>query len=251
MFTLLASLVAAQNCQKDLVVDDFAKTTTGFLPDEAPIPANQKFLNLLGGDYGSDGANFTINTSSKTLNILADAKVIQAEPESHPNTAPTVNYWFTKFDLAACYDLTGYTGIAFDLIAPTGSDMNFTLTQKNPFCRSNPSNTTRLVDSVYRPLSSYITPNGQKQAVFLPFKDFGKNLLGGDFDFVHLKDWTAVNLVPVGAQFTMSNLVLKGNCTTNSNGGSNGSNAPKGNSAASLSGMASAVLAAIAGAIAL
>ncbi|KAI8912598.1 hypothetical protein EDD86DRAFT_269177 [Gorgonomyces haynaldii] len=214
LFQLIAP-AAAQNCVADRLVDDFAKITTGTLPGDTTI----KNLNLLGGDYGAAGANFSIDTANKHMNILAGtADIGTPEPDSNPGTSPTFNYWFAKFDIGACYDLTGYTGIAFDLVGPAGSDMNFTLTQKNPFCDTNPSNTTRLVDSVYYPLSKYATMDGTKKTVLLPFKDFSTNLLGGAFDFKHLKDWTAVNLIPSGAQFVMSNLILKGNCTTGSTG---------------------------------
>jgi hypothetical protein len=57
-----------------------------------------------------------------------------------------------------------------------------------------------------------VTPNGQKQTVVMPLSDFKKNINGGDFDFVHLKDWTLNNLRPVGAAVDISNFVLVGNC---------------------------------------
>ena len=106
----------------------------------------------------------------------------------------------------------------FDLIAPAGSDMNFTLTQRAPCTPSvkgqplpaGSTTTPRLVDSVYIPLSRFITPNGQKQTVTLYFSNFSKNLVGESFDFQHLKDWTIVNLKPAGAVFYMSDLKLLG-----------------------------------------
>jgi hypothetical protein len=202
MFLLLKTVIA-QSCRPDILVDDFAKITTGRLPDDSDI----KQFNLLGGDYGSAGAAFRIDTLAKSMSITAgSANIGQPEPWANPGTAPTINYWFAKFDRVACFDLSGYSAVAFDLVAPAGSNMNFTMTQRSADCQS------RLVDSVYRPLSSYVTPNGQKQTVVLPFADFSKTLVGGQFDFKHLKDWTAVNLVPFGARFTISNLVLRGNC---------------------------------------
>ena len=121
-----AQTVFAQ-CTADLLVDNFAKITNGFLPNDA----SPKQFNLIGGDYGSAGADFVIDTDSKTLSIVAGtANVGQPEPLANPNTAVTFNYWFAKFDRDACYNLTQYSGISFDLVAPLGSDMNFTLTQK-------------------------------------------------------------------------------------------------------------------------
>ena len=69
-----------------------------------------------------------------------------------------------------------------------------------------------ILDSVYHPLSKYITPNGQKQTVTLPLSDFATNLRGGKFDMARLKDWTIVNLVPANRRtaFIISNLKLKG-----------------------------------------
>jgi type IV secretory pathway VirB10-like protein len=49
----------------------------------------------------------------------------------------------------------------------------------------------------------------------MSLKDFAKNIDGADFDFKHLKDWTLVNLKPVGVVIKLSNLVLKGNCDDN------------------------------------
>ncbi|KAI8905462.1 hypothetical protein EDD86DRAFT_211538 [Gorgonomyces haynaldii] len=154
-------------------------------------------LNQLGGDYGIVNATFQINTSAKTLTVVP---AVQTTPN---------NFWFAKYDWQACFDLRGYIGFQFELVAPTGSEISFTLTQKSADC------VDRLVDSVYVPLTKYITPNGQKQTVLMPFADFSKNINGGNFDFQHLKDWTAVNFSPADgtSQFVFSNLILKGNCS--------------------------------------
>jgi hypothetical protein len=120
----------------------------------------------------------------------------------------TPNFFFTKYNAEECFDLRGYDAIQFDLLAPVGSEGLFTLTQMAEDC------TTRLLDSTYTPLSRYITPNGQVQTVYQPLSDFALNVEGGAFDFQHLKDWTFVNLAPIGAEFVISNYVLRGNCTT-------------------------------------
>lgn len=196
--------IARPECKPNALVDDYSKITPGFLPND-PDP---KQFNLLGGDYGQAGAPFEIQTDKKQVEItIGSANVGQPEPEANPGTAPTTNYWFAKFDQVACFDLTGYSAIQFDLIAPAGVDANFTMTQKSADCKS------RLVDSVYTPLTKYITPDGTKKTVTLPLSDFSKNLVGGDFDFAHLKDWTIVNLKPVGAKIQISNMVLVG-CQT-------------------------------------
>lgn len=49
----------------------------------------------------------------------------------------------------------------------------------------------------------------------MPLSDFTDNLVGGKFDFKHLKDWTIVNIQPAGSEVYISNLVLVG-CPTSS-----------------------------------
>ena len=220
-FTLfIYSTESAFRCGNDLIVDDFKIAQT------AIIGGQSKNLNLMGGDYGSAGADFSIDVINQQMIITSGTAPIGVpEPQANPGTLPTLNYWFTKFNENSCFDLTPYRGIQFDLVAPPGSDMNFTLSQKSPDCvpstpgqQSSGVEGTRLVDSSYHALTQYIIPNGQKQKVTLLLSDFSKNLVGGSFDFKHLKDWTIVNLEPVGAVFLMSNITLLGGpvgCTPN------------------------------------
>lgn len=72
---------------------------------------------------------------TKSMMITSgQADIGQPEPQANPGTAPTFNYWFAKFDQVACFNLAGFSAIQFDLIAPVGSNMNFTMTQKSPNC---------------------------------------------------------------------------------------------------------------------
>ena len=186
-------------CVPDVLIDDFSAIRTGWL-DNLP-----KFFNLVGGDYGSLGAPFTINPNNQSLSIKAGSYPVGVpEAQANPGTAPTFNYWYVKFDREACFNTTIYSGISFDLIAPLGSDMNFTMTQRSKNC------SVRLVDSQYHLLSKYITPDGTKQTVYLPFSDYSLNLFGEAFDFEYFKDWTLVNLGPEGSEFVMSDLKLVG-----------------------------------------
>ena len=237
---VMVSSAMAQGCTPDATVDDFSKLIYKQLPTGVNGALENKTVDLLGGDYGSKNAEFVIDPTNKVMTVTVSKQGDEETPETNkagyhpnPNTAPTYNYWFLKFDENACFDLSGYEGFGFDLVAPTGSDMNFTLTQKSPDC------TDRLYDSVYHPLTKYITPNGHQQKVFLPFSDFAQNLNGNAFDFKHLKDFTAVNLMPYdGTQFVFSNLVLKGNCSTakNTNSSSNtAQNGTKSNNAETMS----------------
>jgi hypothetical protein len=142
----LASFAAAQAqaCKPDLLLDDFKKI------DYHDYEGANRYFNLVGGDYGAYRADFTYDDKAQKAIIVPTANE---------------NFWFSKFDLGACFDLTGYTGIQFDITAPAGSSLTFTLTQKAPDC------VDRLIDSEYTPLSKYITPNGQKQTVLQPLSD--------------------------------------------------------------------------------
>ncbi|TPX67085.1 hypothetical protein SpCBS45565_g03996 [Spizellomyces sp. 'palustris'] len=187
------------NCGPEILVDDFSAHRTGALPGETVI----RDLNLLGADYGKSEANltYTINTEGKYVEIVAG-----------PNAPPNNNFFFSKFDAGACYDLTHIAAVAYDLVAPVGSMFTMTLTQKSENCTIRvPGNS----DSDYIPITKYVTPNGQKQSVVVPFADFKKNLVGGSFDFVHLKDWTLTSFVPEGARFQISNLRLIRDCGDN------------------------------------
>lgn len=196
---IIMGSVFSQSCGPDVIIDDFSVIRAGWL-DNLP-----KSFNALGGDYGSLGAPFTIDTTNKSLRIQARSYPVGIpEAQANPGTAPTFNYWYAKFDRAACFDSSIFSGLSFDIIAPFGSDMNFTMTQMSPNC------SYRLVDSQYQLLSKYITPDGTKQTVFLPFSDFSINLNGSRFDFEHLKDWTLVNLGPEGSEFVLSDLKLVG-----------------------------------------
>ena len=197
ILSLIIPFFHCQECRQELMIDDFSTIRAGWL-DNLP-----KTFNALGGDYGSLGAPFTIDTAIKTMKIQARTYPVGVpEAQANPGTVPTFNYWYVKFDEAACFDASVYSGISFDMIAPLGSDMNFTMTQQSLNC------SYRLVDSQYQLLSKYITPDGTKQTVFLPFSDFSTNLYGNAFDFRHLKDWTLVNLGPEGSVFEMSDLKL-------------------------------------------
>jgi hypothetical protein len=103
--------------------------------------------------------------------------------------------------------LTNFYAFQFDLIGPVGSTGSFTLTQMSADCSGRVANG----DSTYLPLAKYYTTPGQKQTVTLPFKDFTALASGnGTFDFVHLKDWTFVNPLPLGEAFVFSNMMLIG-----------------------------------------
>ena len=123
------------------------------------------------------------------------------------------NFLFFKANPQACFDLTKYTAIRFDMQAPGGSDAKFTLTQKDVRCKE------RIVDgdSVYQDISKYAKMDGKKKRVVMPLTEYARRSKDGKpFDFAHFKDFTIVDMKPVGAQFKFSNIWLVGNCKKSS-----------------------------------
>ncbi|KAI9013172.1 hypothetical protein BC832DRAFT_282940 [Gaertneriomyces semiglobifer] len=182
------------DCGADILVDDFAVHRREPLPGETM----DRDINLLGGDYGAVEVAMNFDTAKKAVELTAGA---------NPS-----NFFFAKFDAGACFDLTHIEAVRFDLVAPAGSSFTMCLTQKSADClsRVEPNG-----DSTYIPISKYITPNGQKQTVTVPFRDFAPRASGpGTFDFVHLKDWTLNQFTPAGSVHEISNLRLVRQCTS-------------------------------------
>ncbi|KAJ3262142.1 hypothetical protein HDU77_000500 [Chytriomyces hyalinus] len=219
------SFLVKRACQPDVLVDDFRPRTPSMYRQQplqiviggvlTPTYCDQglgfngcnKTLNLVGGDYGDSGAAEIMTEGRLTL-TAQDLNAINArlEDAARPNSSDTINYWFTKFNWENDFDLTVYSGFEMEMTAPAGSDFNITLTQWLPASNS------RGIDSKYRLLSSYITPNGKPQTLRIMWTDFSTNLLGQPFDLAHLKDLTLVNLAPIGAVFTFTKLKLLGTC---------------------------------------
>ncbi|TPX59236.1 hypothetical protein PhCBS80983_g02581 [Powellomyces hirtus] len=183
-------------CGRDLLIDDFRSSRRGVL--KIPGETITRQLNLLEADYGQgpnpDSLNYTIDTTAGVIRIV-----------SGPQPVGQDNYWFSKFDPNACFNTTNWHAIAFDLVGPPGGAFTTTLTQKNPDCIDR---TPGLSDSDYIPISNYVTLDGTKQPVVMPFADFRRNIAGGAFDLVHLKDWTLNHFLPVGSVWEISNLRL-------------------------------------------
>ncbi|KAJ3413131.1 hypothetical protein HDV05_008469 [Chytridiales sp. JEL 0842] len=204
-------------CIPDVLVDDFRPRNASMRRTQPPGEGCEKFtdfngcektLNLLGGDYGDAGCNQVMTDGRLTITTRNVSAVINnLESESHPGTAVSFNYWFVKFAWEYDFDLSIYSGLAIDLIAPPNSDFNITLTQWLP------ATNTRGLDSVYNLMSKYLTPDGTPQTLRMPWSDFKTNLEGGEFKLEDLKDLTVVNMGPVGSTFVFTKIVLLGNCT--------------------------------------
>ncbi len=143
-----------------------------------------------------------------------------SEAWTHPGMANSHNYWYVKFDLYACFDLEPFSALQFDLLAPSNAEMTFVMTQKAANC------STRLIDSQYQPLSKYMKPDGTKKTLVLPLADFGMNVVGGRFDMKHLKDFTIIDIKPNDFKFQISNMILKGACSSDTAAGTNQPSTP-------------------------
>ena len=225
LFALIQSILA---CNPDVLVDDFKAAR--LLPLDIEVPPPMRYFNLIGGDYGIKEENNNAikvfpNETNGYMNIYAElGPEDTSEAYTHPGKPNSRNYWYVKFDKYACFDLTPFKFIQFDLKAPAGSEMTFVLTQKAPNCTEFPTQTARLIDSDYQLLSKYATMDGTKKQVKIPLSDFKMNLEGKEFDMKHLKDFTIVDIVPA-ANMELSNFWLVGDCTPNgsTNSGNTGS----------------------------
>ncbi|KAJ1538958.1 hypothetical protein HK405_013313, partial [Cladochytrium tenue] len=152
-----AGFASAQACQPDVLVDDFRPRTPDMFRTQDPSqgctyatpgdPFNgcNKTLNLLGGDYGDAAIGLSLDVGSMTLVAGYNPNISDQEAASHPHTAPTFNYWFVKFNWENDFDISPYTAMAIDLVAPSGSDFNVTLTQwlpADPTVRNGKGNRT-------------------------------------------------------------------------------------------------------------
>ncbi|KAJ1538957.1 hypothetical protein HK405_013312, partial [Cladochytrium tenue] len=182
-----------------------------------PFNGCNKTLDLLGGDYGDSGLDMALYIGNMTMVAGINPNISALESASHPNTATTFNYWFVKFNWANDFDISAFTAMEIDLIAPSGSDFNVTLTQWIPQTAGvRDGNGTRGIDSAYHLLSSYLTPDGTEQTLLLPLSDYATNLDGAAYDLTNVKDLTLVNLEPVNATFVFTRITLVGNCSSSS-----------------------------------
>ncbi|KAI8917746.1 hypothetical protein DFJ77DRAFT_317922 [Powellomyces hirtus] len=191
------------NCGPDILVDDFSNPRQGRLPLQGETA--DRWLDLLGGDYGKSGVGMEWSITT------AGAALTPTSKEA---------FFFFKLDAGACYDLTSINSLVFDVVAPAGSNFAMGLTQKTPDCKERVGGETGISDSPYVDLTKYITPNGQKQTVVLPFQDIKG---AGDklFDFAHLKDVTFINWTPPNVETVISNIHMRRACNGNGPTGTN------------------------------
>ncbi|KAJ3153094.1 hypothetical protein HK101_001756 [Irineochytrium annulatum] len=198
----------------ELLVDDMRPERTYRLSEKY---GGYRMTNLLGGDYGVDGASQLVNDTNAgymTITPGNDPKQLNNDPV-HPPQPLGVNYFFFKFewddDFTHCADLSPYKGISITISSPPGTDVGITLTQKNDACNN------RTLDSQYVNMTKYITPDGTFQEMYIPWTDFAKNWDGvSDFSFAHDKDLTFVGFSPAaGEQYKIERIALKADCTAN------------------------------------
>ncbi|KAI9359186.1 hypothetical protein DFJ73DRAFT_774105 [Zopfochytrium polystomum] len=185
-------------CNPDLLVDDFRPRTPdlyspgpshGMGPD-CNEPANFKgcntTLDLIGGYYEGveeDGTVFTLDPAGGRLVV---------------DVGTTGTKGANSFSVAFFKDLSNYSAIAIDLVAPVGFDFNISLSPSQ-----GADSPTR------RTLASYLTPSAAPQSLLLPIADLLANtnppaIVAGKLRFA--------NFAPPGASLSLSKITLKGAC---------------------------------------
>ncbi|KAI8819157.1 uncharacterized protein EV422DRAFT_535323 [Fimicolochytrium jonesii] len=201
------TVIPTINCGPDILVDDFHVYNRSMLPIQGEKDPRQ--VNLLGGDYGTDG--------TLKFNVSVANKDVEVTPVSG------ASYFFFKFDAGACFDLSGFNSLSFDIIAPVGGSFDIGLTQKSADCHERLGGETSQYDSKYLPLTQFVTPDGTtKQTVVVPFYSLaGPTQAGPAFDFVHLKDVTFINWKSFNSVYKISNIRLRRACGENGPSGAN------------------------------
>ena len=77
-----------------------------------------KTLNLLGGDFGDSGCTQTLSPGALTIVAGNNTEIGAFEADARPNTAVTFNYWFGKFDWTNDFDLTRFSAMEIQIVAP-------------------------------------------------------------------------------------------------------------------------------------
>lgn len=198
--TFCTSLVIASTCLPDIILDDFSSPIVSTV-----APTSGRNVNLQGGDYGTDSAATTMNFVKGTSTVPGYVSVLPSVLQ----VGQAQNFFFTKINALACYDLTGYQGFNFQMqvIDPTQNavttyDSSFTMTQKSADCTTIvQGNFIALIrnlisgaESQYQPLSKF-TPLGRIYGntmynMTLPFANFTQHnnaSFGANYDFSHFK----------------------------------------------------------------
>ncbi len=233
--SIAASLVAAQDCKPDILLDDFSHVRRGIVDEGAT--AN---MNLQGGGYG--GMNVHEHFIEAKPGIPHSGKVI-----IRANKEP--NWWFFKVEKNACFDLRDYTAIQMQVKFPVGSYGKIAITQKSKGCHTAPDH-GRIIEGIlissgfvyesylsgaesdFHNISKFMVPDGKIQTLTIPIHEFSRrwntsHVDGAQFDLEHFKDFTFIELTH-HVPYKFYRITLIGNCDPNDPRNKNGANVPAG-----------------------
>lgn len=191
---LISAAHAAPSCQQNVLVDDFVIAQQDF------IDGLDRYVSLLGGDYGGQGVEMDFGTVGPT--------------NGHVLVVPTEksNHFFFKLNKEACVDISSFSALRVVLSAPAGANAKFTLTQKTKDCKERVEGG----DSTYVSLSKYVQMDGNVQTLIMPLSDFAgradASKVPAPFDFLHLKDFTFVDMMPMGSEWRIYEIEMIGTC---------------------------------------
>ncbi|KAJ3146544.1 hypothetical protein HDU86_008476 [Geranomyces michiganensis] len=147
-------------------------------------------VNDLMLDTQATGSLWTKYTTDQRLKM-------QTGPDS--TSFSTRNSWYTTLS-KFCFDVTTYSDVTFDLIAPPGSDFFVSLVSYDSDCKT-PANT-----ATYVRVSDYTITDGRNRTVSIPIKDLNPK----NSKFV--KTLVFSNLSPKNAIFYLDNVLLTKRC---------------------------------------
>ncbi|KAJ3178462.1 hypothetical protein HDU87_003536 [Geranomyces variabilis] len=150
---------------------------------------NRKVNELILDSQGSPNL-FTQYTIDGRLLIQTDAG---------PTSYSTKNNWYSTLS-KFCFDISLYTTVTFDLVAPVGSDFFVSLVSSDSACVTPVSTTT------YVRVSDYVPMDGRNHTVNIPIADLNPT------NSKYVQTLLFSNLSPGNAAFWIDNVIVKRRC---------------------------------------
>ncbi|KAJ3015323.1 hypothetical protein HKX48_004662 [Thoreauomyces humboldtii] len=156
------------------------------------VYTQNKLVNELILDTESSPNLVTQYTTDQRLQLVTD---------SGTTSYSTRNYWYTTIS-QFCLDITPYTHLRFDLVAPAGSDFFIKLQSRDAGC------TTDLPSPIYVRASDYTVMDGTNRSVAIPIVDLGVTAP------LSVRSIWFTDLYPKNTTFYIDNVMLQKRCIT-------------------------------------
>ncbi|KAJ3134928.1 hypothetical protein HDU90_004253 [Geranomyces variabilis] len=147
------------------------------------------------------GVNELILPQQSSPNLWTQYKDqrLKMQTDADATSYSTQNSWYSTLS-KFCFDINLYSAVAFDLVAPPGSDFFVSLVSYDSGCNAAVATTT------YVRVSDYTIMDGQNRTVNIPIKDLNPS----NSKFV--KTLLFSNLAPKNTVFYLDNVLLKRRC---------------------------------------